>query len=275
MRFRVPPGRGGSDLVKVLPGEYDRLYARWYQSWEPGYDFSADNHGSGLFAGSRNYLGRSGIRPEGSDSMISTFEPLAGTDDLAARPNLYTYYRGMYQDCTDPDGACWGDHLPCMVDDGYYCEKPEHRQPGLTPKLETGRWYCIEMMVDMGTPVQSDSLADGIQNFWIDGVEYGPWTGLWHRTTPSLKLSILWLSLFHHGEHSVEGVMFDNLVVSESRIGCLGAPPPAARCTDADANEDGSVSNTEMLNYVRRWKVSAISLADLIMTISKWKNGCQ
>ena len=28
MRLRVPPGRGTADLVKVLPSEHDRLYAR-------------------------------------------------------------------------------------------------------------------------------------------------------------------------------------------------------------------------------------------------------
>jgi hypothetical protein len=53
----------------------------------------------------------------------------------------------------------------------------------------------MEIMMDMGTPVQSDSLADGIQNLWIDGTEYGPFEHLWHRTTANLKLSILWLNL--------------------------------------------------------------------------------
>ena len=61
--------------------------------------------------------------------------------------------------------------------------------------------------------------ADGELNFWIDGVEYGPWTNLWMRTTPELEITILWLSLFHHAEHSVEGIMFDDVVVSTTRIG--------------------------------------------------------
>ena len=41
MRLRVPAGRGGADLIKMLPSTHDKLYARWYQKWEPGYDFTA------------------------------------------------------------------------------------------------------------------------------------------------------------------------------------------------------------------------------------------
>jgi hypothetical protein len=40
-------------------------------------------------------------------------------------------------------------------------------------------------------------------------------------TTRNLELNVLWLNLFHHGDHSVEGLMLDNVVASKSRIGCL------------------------------------------------------
>ncbi|MBK8201164.1 MAG: hypothetical protein IPK68_02150 [Bdellovibrionales bacterium] len=66
-RLRVPEGRGGADLIKVLPQEYDKLYARWYVQWEDGYDFSAPNHGSGLHAGSRGLMGVAGDIPNGRD----------------------------------------------------------------------------------------------------------------------------------------------------------------------------------------------------------------
>ncbi len=222
VRLRVPPGRGVADLVKVLPGSYDRLYARWYVKWEPGYDFNAKSHGSGLFAGDRNLMGRSGYRPDGTDWFISTLEARHTTHRMAA----YTYYRGMYQDCADPEGACWGDDFPCTEDEGeVYCEKPQHRETVLPPVLAADRWYCIEMMLDAGTPVDRDEDADGILNWWIDGVAMGPWNDLWFRTTADLKLSILWLSLFHHEDHSVEGMMIDNVVVSTSRIGFIGQDP--------------------------------------------------
>ena len=215
MRLRVPPGRGGADIVKVLPGTYDKLYLRWYQKWEPGYDFKAKNHQGGLYGGPRNLLGRSNIRPDGTDLFSSYLEP------IEQKLNLYSYYRGMYMDCVDPNGRCWGDHFPCWFDEGeHICMKEEHRERIMPPIMETGRWYCLEMTIDAGTPVQSDAEADGSMNFWIDGVEYGPFEHLWFRSTPNLKLNILWLELFHHEAHSVEGIMLDEIVVATERIGC-------------------------------------------------------
>ena len=147
-RLRVPPGRGGADVVKVLPDVYDRLYARWYVMWEPGYDFDAKSHGSGLHAGEQRLLGRSGFRPDGTDWFSSWLEARYTTHRMAA----YTYYRGMYQDCADPEGRCWGDEFPCTEDEGQvYCEKPQHRDPVLPPIVEAGRWYCIEMMMDVSS----------------------------------------------------------------------------------------------------------------------------
>jgi len=220
-RLRVPDGRGTTDLVKVLPARYDRLYARWYQQWEPGYDFSVAVHGGGLHAGDRGKLGHSGDRPAGDDWFSAWLEPWYGP------LRLYTYYRGMYQDCVNPAGSCWGDDFPCFRDEGQaYCTDPWHRETIMPPTMQTGRWYCLEMMMDGGTPVTSGANADGQMNFWIDGTAYGPWNDLWFRTTPNLKLEILWLSLFHHDAHSVEGIMLDNVVVSTDPIGCLGGGGP-------------------------------------------------
>lgn len=225
MRMRVPSGRGGTDLVKVLPSQHDKLYARWYQKWEPGYDFSAQNHGGGFHGGDRNNLGRSNVRPSGADWFSSWLEPQPNQ----GRMKLYTYYRGMYMDCADPQGQCYGDHFPCFLDaTGPYCDNPDHRPTIMPPEMETGRWYCLETMLDAGPAAASQAQAGGVLDFWIDGVQYGPWTDLWMRTTTDLKITILWLNLFHHGSHSTEGVMIDNVVVSKSRVGCMtasSAPP--------------------------------------------------
>lgn len=226
MRMRAPAGRGAADLVKILPSAHDKLYARWYQKWEPGYDFSANNHGGGLHAGDRNLLGSSGVRPTGADWYTTWIEPLAGSwsgNDLTGIPHLYTYYRGMYQQCSDPNN-CYGDSLPCMYDEGTnFCTKAQDRERITPPRFQTGQWYCIEVMLDGGAPSSNGAGATGAQDFWINNVEYGPWTNLWHRTTSNLKVNILWLNLFFHGNHSVEGVMLDDVVVSTSRIGCHGA----------------------------------------------------
>jgi hypothetical protein len=215
-RLRVPPGRGGADMVKVLP-PHDRLYARWYVQWEPGFDMTAPNHGSGLHAGDRNWLGHSDTRPAGDDWFSSWIEHTTTSHTLQA----YSYYRGMYQDCADPNGQCWGDTFPCTVDDGQtYCTKPEHRETVMPPVMVDGQWYCLELTMDGGTPSVDGSVTDGQLDFWIDGQEMGPWTDLWLRTTADLQLDVLWLSLFHHGDHSVEGMFFDNVVVSTERVGC-------------------------------------------------------
>ncbi len=227
IRLRPPPGaRTGADLVKLMPQSYDRLYARWYIKWEPGYNLTAHNHGGGLHAGSRWNLGRSDVRPNGDDWFSSWIEPIntsAYGEPYGPALNAYTYYRGMYQDCADPNGACWGDHFPCMLGDSNtgYCKSPEDREKVPPPKLVTNRWYCIEMMMDGGTPTSSQTGANGVLDFWVDGVEAGPWTNLWFRTVPELKLTLLWLSLYFHETHTVEGIMFDNVVVSKSKVGCL------------------------------------------------------
>lgn len=216
MRLYAPPGRGGADAVKVLNQSGDHVFARWYMQWEPGYDFNAPNHGSGLHAGDRNWLGHSDTRPDGTDWFSSWIEPHNTTHKLQA----YTYYRGMYQDFSNPNGACWGDHFPCMYDANSYCTKPADRQKPQSAELTTGAWYCIEMELDAGTPTQSASAADGRLDAWVNGEELGPWPNLWLRTSSSLSVGILWLSTFYHGDHADAGVRFDNVVVSSQRIGC-------------------------------------------------------
>jgi hypothetical protein len=228
-RMRVPAGRGGVDLTKVLPGTYDRLYVRYYQKWEQGFDFAAPNHGGGLHAGDRNLMGHDSYRPTGADWFSAWLEPYKG------RLNLYTYYRGMYMDCTNPQGSCWGDHFPCFLDEGTnYCKKAAHRERVMPPTLVTNRWYCLEYMVDSGSAVTSDAAANGSMNLWIDGTEYGPFENLWFRTTANLKLNIHSIGIFHHGEHSVAGTEFDNLVISTQRIGC--ATPGATRKPNPPTN---------------------------------------
>jgi len=218
-RLRVPAGRGGSDLVKLLP-PHDLLYARWYVAYEPGFNFDAPNHGSALFAGDRNNLGRSGIRPDGTDVISAGVEY---SPSLHVN-STYVYYRGMYQDCADPDGACWGDSLPCIYDEGQsYCTRAADRPVAgnAAPALQTGRWYCVELMLDAGFPSSSEDGAGGALDWWIDGQEMGPFRGLWMRTVPDLQVDILWLSLFHHDDqHSLLGVLYDDVVVSTARVGC-------------------------------------------------------
>lgn len=219
-RLRVKAGRGSADLVKMLPKKYEKVYARWYVQWEPGYDFNAMNHGSGLFAGERHFMGQAGNRPTGANFAQTWFE----THTRTHRPYLYTYYRGMYQNCASANGQCWGDEFPCLADDGSrFCTTAAHRPTNdkTPPVLTTGKWYRVEIMMDMGKAASTAAEATGVLNMWIDGVEYGPWNKLWLRTTDELKLTAFWLQLFHHGNHATEGILIDDVVVSNVPIGNL------------------------------------------------------
>lgn len=219
IRLRVPAGQGGgSDLIKVLGGSYDKLYARWYFMYEPGFNFAARNHGGGLAAGDRNYVGQSGSRPTGANFAGFYFQ----YQETTSKPYSYSYYRGMYQDCSNPNGGCWGDSIPCIYDNGtYYCTKPQDRPTVTMPTLVAGQWYCYEQMIDMGASSSDGAGATGRITQWLDGYMFGDNTNVWLRTVASLKLQNLWLSLYHHdGTHSIVGEMIDNVVVSTQRIGC-------------------------------------------------------
>lgn len=219
MRLIVPTtGRGGADLIKVLPSSYDRLYLRWYMKWENGYDFNVMNHvGAGMHAGDRSFVGRSNYQPDGTDWFSSYIEVNRDTNIF----NTYTYYRGMYMDCSDPNGQCWGDLFPCSLDEGTgYCTKPQHRDQVQQAALQADKWYCIELMVDGGDPVASGANANGEIRFWVDNTAIGPWNDLWLRTTPNLKLNTIWLNMFFHGDHPAAGVLYDNVVASTEKIGC-------------------------------------------------------
>ena len=235
MRFTAPSGeRGGSDLVKVLPEQYDSLYARWYIMYEPGFNFNAPNHGGGLFAGDRKFSGMSGNRPKGDDWAQIWLE----YDNKSHTPYFYVYSVGMYQDCADPEGSCWGDHFPCTTDEGYYCKKPQHRDPPMPPKLTAGKWYCMEMRFNLGTPSVDGSTHDGKIALWVDGVNYGQWNDLWLRTSKDVKISLLTLAIFHHdGTHSDAGILIDEVAVSTGQIGC------------SEISENKASVNTSKINH--------------------------
>lgn len=232
LRLSAPSGTTGSNVIKTFAGAR-RIYARWYQKWEAGYDFNAPSHYGGLHAGDRWSYGRSGYRPDGDDWYSTWLEPVNGwgvAPGDVGRLNLYTYYRGMYMDCADPEGRCWGDHFPCMVGSNYCTKAPVRVPPPYPPVMQTERWYCLEVMLDGGTPTPTPEGADGVQNFWVDGVEIGPWTGLWHRTTATgMDVNLLALSVYLPSWHADAGVRFDNAVVSTSRIGCVAAGPSPPR----------------------------------------------
>lgn len=218
VRMRPPPGPGGVDLVGLLPGYYDALYARWYVRLEPGYDLDAATAlWPGFHAGSRDTLGTSDTRPSGADRFTVLLSHDAASHQLVAKLD----YPGMYQDCSEPAGMCFRDELPCLRDQGEsFCTRPADRSVITPIALVKERWYCVELFVDGGTPTPSDAGADGRIAMWLDGSPVAAFGDLWLRSDPNLQIGILYMIEYTSGEHGHEGVLYDDVVVGPSRIGC-------------------------------------------------------
>lgn len=231
-KWTIPSGDVASvDLVKVLttpPAGYDRLYLRWYQKFSTGFTFTDTYHGSGMNAGGREYLGAySGYKPDGTDYFQGFLQAHSGTgivsgNQINARPEIYTYYPGMYMDCSNPEGSCYGDMFPCMsdaVDGSGYCTVAKDSAPPWPPQFVADQWYCIELKIDAGTTGSTGSM-----DMWIDGTEYGSgWTGLNFRSTTNLKLDTLWMQHSYTGSHTgTPYILIDSIVASQNRVGCFG-----------------------------------------------------
>ena len=120
---------------------------------------------------------------------------------------------------------------------------------GDKPKVEKGKWICVEMMVKLNKPVNE---ANGEQAFWIDGrlgrrngqtvshigpgYPKGRWTGGWWkpennaksafegfqwRNDDKLTINYIWPYLYitKSPKGHISQVWFDNIVVAKKYIG--------------------------------------------------------
>lgn len=199
-----------------------KLYLRYYQKFETGYDFTASCHNGGAWAGGRNscYGCSHNRAPTGMDGWFwMTLESC-----YAQKLYHYFYYPGQKMDCSNPSGACWGDHIPCMISDSYCNRIPRYKAPPKprTPIMVYGRWYQIEMMCDVGDPTPTAAGANGELNLWIDGVEYGPYDSLWFRTVPDpyvLINTIGFMMYWHNGSPNGKTFLIDDVILSKAPIG--------------------------------------------------------
>lgn len=204
-----------ADLIKVVAGGR-RLYARWYVRWLRNAGMRAGIYGSDV----QDVVGFDGERPEGGDpenGQGGLFAALVRARVNFDEVELGAQYVGMYQDCPPAPATCNPDIFPCASDDDAIC-KPEHRKPSPPPNAMDGRWYCLEVAVDAGQPLASEEGASGSMDYSIDGVQQGPFGGLWLRTTPNLMARVFWLTL----STAAPGPAFlvDDFVISETPIGC-------------------------------------------------------
>jgi len=190
----------------ILPTIDAKVYFRWYMKWDANYSFSEPNHAGGGFAvGSPNSWGSSGVQPTGADFGFAWLQPWTSDGKLA----FYTYSKGMYMDLP------WGDGIPCSP--GSNC-KTEQQEKNPLPTMLNNKWYCLEIMMDVGTPSSNWASANGSLNLWIDGVEYGPWK-VWWRTVNTMKISRFGFMYYFHDGSTGLNAYVDDVIVSKKYIG--------------------------------------------------------
>ena len=226
-------GTGGQLYRRLKRHGYNRIFARFYVKFDrdcaPIHHFGT--HLGGFNPSTAWPQGGAGIRPGGDKRFTTGVEPGGRRWEW----DFYTYWQGMHR---HGDGRYWGT-------------------PFLTgikkPKVNRGRWICVEMMVKMNDPVRGNS---GEQAFWIDGKLWrvdgrvvshigpgfpkGRWTGGWWRpdakagkpfegfrwrNTSKLSINYIWAYLYitRAPKGHTSKVHFDNIVVARKYIGPISA----------------------------------------------------
>ena len=207
LKLTIPAGQmGATMLVKTVAG-YDRLYARWYMKFPDGYNFNDDaRHGSWFGVGT---IGKAGNIPSADNSFYYSVEP-----SNQGKMYIYAYYAGMACSNPPPPGpTCWGSIF----------------QDAGRPAVTIGKWFCLEIMINAGTPTPSATGANGEFDLWVDSLRIGPWGGLWLRSIASLKTNTLRLEIYNEPALTHDlSVLYDDVVMSQQRIGPVGGPGDTA-----------------------------------------------
>ena len=123
----------------------------------------------------------------------------------------------------DPIPPCPGEWL-------IYCYHPEQKlrwgdnfEPKQRFLIESGRWYCCELMLKANTVGK----RDGRTAFWVDGKLIGDFPNLHFRDVGTLKINSLTLTLYIANNRIRENRMwYDDVVVATSYIGPIAGDAP-------------------------------------------------
>lgn len=241
MQSNLGSDNGGGMKLDLLPG-YDRLFFRFYIKVSDNFGYP---HHFPQLGGRRSDLpvwqpfGSAGCRPSGDNFFVSGLELdggfSGGTTPRIAIPGRWLFYSyhmdmsgwgagssnciAMCQDCAATRGSD-----PCPTGTCYH---GNHFAPATDTIPDRGRWYCMEMRMEANT----GSNADGSQAIWMDDVLLGDWGGIRWRDDPALNINALLLQHYTTQSHQYapgqtqQTVWFDNIVLSRSRIGCIGSSP--------------------------------------------------
>jgi hypothetical protein len=179
------------DLQQRFQG-HDEVYLRWYTMLDEGYEVDRGVKMSGLAArdDTRPYKG-AGIRPNGKDKFSCRL-----TLHRDWTPVFYTYHMDQL--------GRYGDILEQNV--------------GTPVKLETMRWYCLEMMLK----ANSAPKADGELKLWIDGDLKGHYDCIRFRDVNTLRADRCSLSAYFGGSWSSpkdQRRWVDDYVVASAYVG--------------------------------------------------------
>ena len=111
---------------------------------------------------------------------------------------LYTYWMDMKG---DRDGNYYGNMMGPTEDERVV--------------LERDRWYCLEHMIQVNEPGQTD----GELAAWIDGKLYIHYAGFRWRSTPDVKLKRFGIGLYIHHATRDNTVWYDDVALSTGYIG--------------------------------------------------------
>lgn len=185
--------------VHLLAKPETCLYQRWYRKLEPGFQLTLNglkNHGFGGYGPGHSATEIYRTRPDGTNTFWAIVDP---TPDEQGNMRTAVYYY-------HPDQA------------GGYGDLNR-----FGPIIQTGVWYCIEMMVKMNTIGQ----RDGELKVWVNGnLEFSRTNMRW-RTISPLAINVV-SDLVYNGIPKNQAIWFDNRAIARKYIGpASGAGPNA------------------------------------------------
>jgi hypothetical protein len=184
---------------KRIGSEPDEIYFRYYLKFDPDWKHATSGGKLPGISGTYGRAGWGGRKVNGRDgwSARGLFETRNGADSTAI--GFYCYHADMR--------GRYGEHWRFQ------------------PRLEHGRWYCVEQYCKLNTLGESGSRGknDGILRGWIDGQVAFEKTDIRFRDVESLKIEEIWINVYHGGETPVPNedihLYLDNFVIARQPIG--------------------------------------------------------
>ena len=209
---------GGEAKKWFRPGA-DKVYARFYVKFSPGYQYA--HHFVWLGATHRtnkwSAFGKAGLKPDGT--YFSTgMEPWFawGKNPPPGEISFYSYFLDM-----EPDlkmNKYWGN--------SFFPPGPGKGKAAAATKLipPLNQWQCWEFMIEANS---GGDKSDGKQAMWMDGKLVAEFSGIRWRKDADLKINCFWLEHYGYDEgdptksfwKNEQTVWFDDVVVARRYIG--------------------------------------------------------